>query len=111
MRVTCSEEKAGHIGSEKCMTCHDDHGKEFSKKFSWKTFVKEKQLNQAEHCETCHGAGSLHAEAAGDKKCGWLCHYSGDQRDKSKRISKFLFAMSWQQLILIGGGAQIRVKV
>ena len=62
-----SEEKAGHIGSEKCMTCHDDHGKEFQKSFHAKTFVKEKQLNQAEHCETCHGAGSLHAEAAGDK--------------------------------------------
>ncbi|MEK6645548.1 MAG: DmsE family decaheme c-type cytochrome [Candidatus Firestonebacteria bacterium] len=67
VRVTYSEEKAGHIGSEKCMTCHDDHGKEFQKSFHAKTFVKEKQLNQAEHCETCHGAGSLHAEAAGDK--------------------------------------------
>ena len=55
------------VGASTCMGCHADQGEAFKKNIHAKTLPAIKKISFEESCETCHGPGSLHAEAAGDK--------------------------------------------
>ncbi len=54
------------VGSESCLACHADQAA-FKGSIHEKGFLHKKGLTGEQSCETCHGPGSLHADAAGDK--------------------------------------------
>ncbi len=57
---------ATYVGTETCVTCHEQAGKEF--KFSTHARISnDKVENSPQGREICHGPGSIHAEASGGK--------------------------------------------
>lgn len=58
---------ATNIGAETCIACHSEKGEAFSKTLHGRKLPVVKDMSFEKSCETCHGAGSLHAEAAGDR--------------------------------------------
>lgn len=54
------------VGAETCLACHA--GKEgFKESLHAKVLLNNKRIEFSKTCETCHGPGSLHAAAAGDR--------------------------------------------
>ena len=66
-----SNEKADYVGAETCLGCHTDHAK-FKQSYHARYLQDVKKIEFSKSCETCHGPGSLHAAAGGDKtNPGW----------------------------------------
>lgn len=59
--------KAEFVGAETCAACHSDQVEAFKSAKHGKSLPKMKGIEFEKSCETCHGPGSLHADAAGDK--------------------------------------------
>jgi DmsE family decaheme c-type cytochrome len=57
---------ADKVGAETCLACHEDKAG-FKDDIHAKAWPQAKGIGFTESCETCHGPGSLHAAAAGDK--------------------------------------------
>ncbi|MEO6120313.1 MAG: DmsE family decaheme c-type cytochrome [Terriglobales bacterium] len=53
----------GYVGSETCLTCHEEEGKRFLKTPMGKAFAHPKSDAEKLGCESCHGPGQAHAEA------------------------------------------------
>lgn len=58
---------AEKVGATACIACHSEQGESFKKDIHSKNFSAVKKIDFEQSCETCHGAGSDHAGAAGDK--------------------------------------------
>lgn len=61
-----SGNKAEFVGAETCLGCHAGH-ESFKKNLHSKALLNAKNIPFEKSCETCHGPGSLHAGAGGDK--------------------------------------------
>jgi DmsE family decaheme c-type cytochrome len=57
--------KADYIGADACLACHANQAG-FKESFHARMLAREKGIDFQKTCETCHGPGSLHGEAAGD---------------------------------------------
>jgi len=57
---------AEFVGAETCLSCHSDH-KTFEDNLHVAAMKNAKGIEFSKTCETCHGPGSLHAAAAGDR--------------------------------------------
>src|ERR1700722_6460007 len=55
-----------YVGSEVCMTCHDDIYKGWEKTPHWKTTLDTKGGPSHQGCESCHGPGAAHVAGGGD---------------------------------------------
>lgn len=55
------------IGAASCANCHQERMDSFKTSLHARSFAERKGIALEQACETCHGAGSKHAEAAGDK--------------------------------------------
>lgn len=55
------------IGASACLACHDKIGENFARGDHGRGLVKIKGLDFEKTCEACHGPGSAHADAAGDR--------------------------------------------
>lgn len=58
--------KAELVGASVCLSCHSDKDS-FHKNIHAKAMPHEKGVEFEQSCETCHGPGSLHVGAGGDK--------------------------------------------
>jgi DmsE family decaheme c-type cytochrome len=58
---------AQYVGAEVCQACHDEIYKKFNASPHWITTQETKMTHGAHGCESCHGPGSVHVEAGGDK--------------------------------------------
>jgi DmsE family decaheme c-type cytochrome len=58
--------KPEYVGAEACLACHEKQ-KDVHSNAHAQFFMKKKNIPFEKSCETCHGPGSLHAEAAGDQ--------------------------------------------
>ncbi len=61
---------AEYVGTETCAACHVKEYKEFQQSTHARIAIPGGAMAQG--CETCHGPGSLHAEAGGGKGVGGL---------------------------------------
>lgn len=57
---------AEKVGAETCLSCHEKH-EGFKDNIHAKAWPEANKIPFTESCETCHGPGSLHAGAGGDK--------------------------------------------
>ncbi len=64
--TTTSTDKAEFVGAQTCLSCHADRDS-FKNSSHAKNMARMKGIEYEKSCETCHGPGSLHAAAAGDK--------------------------------------------
>lgn len=55
------------VGASTCLGCHSSH-ESFKKNIHAKALVNAKGIEFEKSCETCHGNGSLHAAAGGNKE-------------------------------------------
>ncbi len=56
-----------YIGSDSCMACHEDQFKKFKATKHAKLKDVASWKDKVQGCESCHGPGKQHVEAAGDK--------------------------------------------
>lgn len=61
-----TDKAAEAVGASACLNCHATH-ESFKKNIHAKALINAKGIEFEKSCETCHGNGSLHAAAAGDK--------------------------------------------
>ena len=60
-------EGARYVGNQACASCHEEITRNFPGSVHSRYFREEATPGRAGGCESCHGAGSLHIEAARDK--------------------------------------------
>lgn len=56
-----------YVGSETCITCHDDQNQRFKNTTMGKSFAHATTTKEKLGCEACHGPGKAHVEAGGGK--------------------------------------------
>lgn len=64
--LTAAPEGAKLVGKDACANCHTDKVKDFANTFHGRKMLSSPKLANA--CESCHGAGSAHAEAGDTAK-------------------------------------------
>ena len=66
-RLPSSQTTPTFVGSETCKSCHEERWTEFQKNAHHRAELDKAVVADQVGCESCHGPGSLHAEAAGDR--------------------------------------------
>ena len=65
--AAAGENPASYVGSETCQSCHEAQWQAFQTNPHHRAELDHELLPTQAGCEGCHGPGSLHAEAAGDR--------------------------------------------
>ncbi|MBI4597766.1 MAG: hypothetical protein HY737_05105 [Candidatus Omnitrophica bacterium] len=68
---------AEYVGTETCAGCHVKQHEEFKQSTHARIAIPG-ETGTAQGCETCHGPGSLHAEAGGGKGVGGIINPKND---------------------------------
>jgi DmsE family decaheme c-type cytochrome len=66
-RTSVSQATPKYVGSETCKGCHEAQWTAFQKNAHYRAEQDPKLVSDQAGCESCHGPGSLHAEAGGDR--------------------------------------------
>ena len=57
-----------YVGSDACITCHEDQGNRFKATVMGKVFAQARTASEKLGCEACHGPGKKHVDAGGGKE-------------------------------------------
>ncbi|MBI4051353.1 MAG: DmsE family decaheme c-type cytochrome [Elusimicrobia bacterium] len=82
-----SSKAAEFVGAETCLQCHANR-ESFKDNIHAKAWPRAKGIEFSKSCETCHGPGSLHASAAGDKNNPDFFAIRNPKKLSSKEIAK-----------------------
>lgn len=63
---TAAPSASEYVGTDTCMTCHEDVYKEMQKTPHYKTLLEKNKPAGSHGCEGCHGPGSEHVNGGGD---------------------------------------------
>ncbi|MFH2201837.1 MAG: DmsE family decaheme c-type cytochrome [Elusimicrobiota bacterium] len=66
-RSAVAEGGAEYVGAETCVGCHDAKGASYKDSLHGRKLPITKKVTYEKSCETCHGPGSKHVAAGGDK--------------------------------------------
>jgi DmsE family decaheme c-type cytochrome len=66
--ATPSGADGDYVGSETCVTCHQDQERRFKNTIMGKVMANPRTPLEARVCEACHGPGKAHVEAGGGKE-------------------------------------------
>jgi len=66
-RTPSSQAMPTNVGSETCKGCHEAQWTAFQQNPHYRAEIDAAVIADQTGCESCHGPGSLHVEAAGDK--------------------------------------------
>lgn len=76
------------VGSETCRLCHEKQYERFATTTMGKLFLKHPRTEkEGQGCESCHGAGKLHAESSGDSYEGLITFSKNDPTPVDRRNS------------------------
>jgi hypothetical protein len=65
--AAAGESPPAYVGSETCRACHEDQWRSFQLNPHHRAELDRQLLSAEAGCEGCHGPGSLHADAAGER--------------------------------------------
>jgi DmsE family decaheme c-type cytochrome len=66
--ATAAQGDGDYVGSETCITCHEDQQRRFKNTIMGKVMAHPRTPLEARGCESCHGPGKGHVEAGGGKE-------------------------------------------
>ena len=89
--VNEATEKAEFVGAESCANCHADQVESFKSAQHARGFAKQKNIEFEKSCETCHGPGSLHVNAGGDKTNPGFATMKDPKKLSAKAVSETCF--------------------
>lgn len=84
-------EKPELVGASACLACHQEQGEAFKSTHHGEYLEKRKGVDFEKSCETCHGPGSLHAGAAGDKTNPGFATIRTFKNQRSEQVSAACF--------------------
>ncbi|MDD5210033.1 MAG: DmsE family decaheme c-type cytochrome [Elusimicrobiales bacterium] len=96
-----SAETATLVGSETCIACHSEQAASFNSSTHGKKMPIVKGITADKSCESCHGAGSLHAAAAGDKANPGFATIKNPSKLKGSAASATCFACHNQKAVML----------
>lgn len=96
-----AQETATPVGSDSCVACHSEQAKSFNSSMHGKKIPLVRKMAADKTCEACHGAGSLHAAAAGDKTNPGFGTIKNPAKTDSKEVAKVCFTCHKQKEIML----------
>ena len=100
-RTASALETATLVGSETCIACHSEQAASFNSSTHGKKISVTKTVGADKTCETCHGAGSLHAAAAGDKTNVGFGTIKNPAKADSKTVAKACFTCHKEKAVML----------
>jgi len=96
-----SAETATLVGSDTCIACHSEQAASFNSSTHGKKLPIVKGITADKTCESCHGAGSLHAAAAGDKTNVGFATIKNPSKLKGSAASAVCFTCHNQKAVML----------
>ncbi|MDA8132117.1 MAG: DmsE family decaheme c-type cytochrome [Elusimicrobia bacterium] len=96
-----AQQAATYVGSDTCVACHSEQAAAYNKSLHGKTIPLVKKIAADKACETCHGAGSLHAAAAGDKTNPGFATIKNPAKQKGSDASAVCFTCHNQKKVML----------
>jgi DmsE family decaheme c-type cytochrome len=62
-----SKSTGDYVGSDTCLTCHEEQAKHFRNTVMGRIFANPRTAAEKLGCESCHGPGKVHVDAGGGK--------------------------------------------
>lgn len=100
---TASAETATMVGSDTCIACHSEQAASYNSSLHGKKISVTKSVAADKTCEACHGAGSLHAAAAGDKTNAGFATIKNPAKADTKEVAKACFSCHKEKAVLLWG--------
>jgi len=98
---TASAETATMVGSDSCIACHSEAAASFNGSLHGKKMPIVQKMGADKTCESCHGAGSLHVAAGGDKTNPGFATIKNPAKTDSKEAAKTCFTCHKQKELIL----------
>ena len=100
-RTASALETATLVGSDTCIACHSEQAASFNSSNHGKKISVTKTVGADKTCEACHGAGSLHAAAGGDKTNVGFGTIKNPAKADSKTVAKACFTCHKEKAVML----------